>query len=118
MDDKSPCRTNGFPLPRPLRADQKRTKDTDQITTALKVKGLFVSFSRSAKPLYVGSNPTRASKLFNNNGLGWAARLKTSVVLASRRTKSGPSNPIISIRTGLSLFETDLSVVDLSPNTT
>src|SRR5260370_36013535 len=81
MDDKSPCRTNGFPLPRPLRADQKRTKYMDQKTTHVKVKGLFVSSSRSAKPLYVGSNPTRASKLFNNNGLGWAARLKLLLFL-------------------------------------
>jgi hypothetical protein len=50
-----------FPLPRSLRADQMRTKDTEQKPTTLKVKELFVSFSRSAKPLYVGSNPTRAS---------------------------------------------------------
>ena len=35
----------------------------------LKLQELFVIPSGSAKPLYVGSNPTRASKLFNNNGL-------------------------------------------------
>jgi hypothetical protein len=59
-----------FPLPRSLRADQMRTKDTEQKTTTLKVKELFVSFSRSAKPLYVGSNPTRASKPFHKSYLG------------------------------------------------
>jgi hypothetical protein len=99
-------------------ADQKRTKDTEQKTTTMKVKELFVSSSGSAKPLYVGSNPTRASKLFNSNGLGSTSRLKTSAVLASRRTKSGPPKPIISIWTVLLLFKTDLSVADLFPSTT
>jgi hypothetical protein len=95
-----------------------RTKDTEQETTTLKVKELFVSSSWSAKPLYVGSNPTGASKHFNNNGLGSASRFKIPAVFASRWTKSGPSNPIISIRTELLPFETDLSVADLSPSTT
>ena len=118
MSGWSPCRTSGFPPTESLRADQKRTKHTDQKSTSQKVKGLFVSSSRSAKPLHVGSNPTRASKFFNSNGLGSTSRLKTSAVLASRRTKSGPPKPIISIRTVLLLFETDLSVADLFPSTT
>lgn len=114
----SPCRTSGFAPTESLRADQKRTKHTDQKSTSKKVKGLFVSSSRSAKPLYVGSNPTRASKLFNSNGLGSTSRLRTLAVLALRRTKGGPPNPIISIRTVLLPFESDLSVVDLSPHAT
>ena len=50
-----------------------------------------------------------------NNGLVRADRLKSSAVLAPRRTKGGQSNPIISIRAVLLLFGTDLSITNLFP---
>jgi len=49
-----------------LKADQKRTEDANEVSNTLIIKGLMVFYSRSAKPLCVGSIPTRASNLSNN----------------------------------------------------
>ena len=53
-----------------LKADQKRTEDANEASDALMIKGLMVFYSSSAKPLYVGSIPTRPSKTFNQIYLG------------------------------------------------
>ena len=45
-----------------VKADQKRTENAYKVSDALITQGLIVFYSRSAKPLRVGSIPTRASK--------------------------------------------------------
>jgi hypothetical protein len=53
-----------------LKADQKRTEETRTCADLLKAKWLDADSSGSAKPLYVGSNPTRASKPVHKSYLG------------------------------------------------
>jgi len=86
-----------------------------QITICRKIRGLHVSCSWSAKPLYVGSNPTRASKSLNNSYLGKELEFENVELPASRRTKSGLLNSTDSISLSAVTVGTDLSTTNLSP---